>query len=412
MPILPQGRFLENCMALIDTIIRAVKDHGASDLHLTTGSPPVLRVDGDILVLPHEPLTNQATEQFLFEIMSEDDRRVFERTKDLDFAYEIKGVVRLRCNVFEQSKGVGAVLRLIPTHILSVEQLNLPPQILDFTEYNKGLVLITGPTGSGKSSTLAAMIDHINVTRKCHIITIEDPIEFVHDSKMSLVNQREVGRNTKDFASALRAALREDPDVVLVGELRDLETIQLAVTAAETGHLVFGTLHSRTGPQTIDRMIDVFPEGAKAMIRVMLSESIKGVITQQLLKRASGHGRVPAVEMLKVNVAIANLIREGRTFQIPSQMQVMKKEGAVTMDEALTGLVEKGLVTYEDALNVAEDRDSFSRYFGRRSTTTRIFSQTQAAAEQQKAQSPTPPNQDRQTQPATTRTSRFTITRK
>lgn len=199
-------------MALIDTIIRAVKEYGASDLHLTTGSPPVLRVDGDIVVLPHEPLTHQATEQFLFEIMNEEDRRFFERTKDIDFAYEIAGVVRLRCNAFEQMKGMGAVLRLIPTKIMSIEELNLPPQILDFTEYNKGLVLITGPTGSGKSSTLAAMIDHINSTRKCHIITIEDPIEFVHESKMSLVNQREVGRNTRDFASALRAALREDPE--------------------------------------------------------------------------------------------------------------------------------------------------------------------------------------------------------
>jgi twitching motility protein PilT len=394
-------------MALIDTIIRAVKDYDASDLHLTTGSPPVLRVDGDIIVLQHEPLTNQATEQFLYEIMSEEDRRAFERTKDIDFAYEIKGVVRLRCNAFEQMKGIGAVLRLIPTHILSVEQLNLPPQILDFTEYNKGLVLITGPTGSGKSSTLAAMIDHINATRKCHIITIEDPIEFVHDSKMSLVNQREVGRNTKDFASALRAALREDPDVVLVGELRDLETIQLAVTAAETGRLVFGTLHSRTGPQTIDRLIDVFPEGAKAMIRVMLSESLKGVITQQLLKRANGHGRVPAVEMLKVNVAIANLIREGRTFQIQSQMQVMKREGAMTMDEALMSLVEKGTVTYESALNIAEDREAFNRYFGKRpATTTRIMTRQQAAPEQSA--------QPKAEQPAqsTPRTSRFTSTRK
>ena len=399
-------------MALIDTIIRAVKDHGASDLHLTTGSPPVLRVDGDIVVLPHEPLTNQATEQFLFEIMSEEDRKVFERTKDVDFAYEINGVVRLRCNVFEQMKGIGAVVRLIPTHILTVEQLNLPPQILDFTEYDKGLVLITGPTGSGKSSTLAAMIDHINVTRKCHIITIEDTIEFVHESKMSLVNQREVGRNTTDFASALRAALREDPDVVLVGELRDLETIQLAVTAAETGHLVFGTLHSRTGPQTIDRMIDVFPEGTKAMIRVMISESLKGVITQQLLKRANGHGRVPAVEMLKVNVAISNLIREARTFQIPSQMQVMKREGAMTMDDALIGLVEKGLVTYENALSVTEDREAFSRYFGRCSTTTRIIAQSQADPEQPKAQSPAPPNQEKQAPQAPLRTSRFTSTRK
>jgi twitching motility protein PilT len=397
-------------MALIDTIIRAVKDYGASDLHLTTGSPPVLRVDGDILVLPHEPLTHQATEQFLFEIMSEEDRRLYERSKDIDFGYEIKGVVRLRCNVFEQMKGIGAVLRLIPTRILSIADLHLPEQILDFTEYNKGLVLITGPTGSGKSSTLAAMIDHVNATRKCHIITIEDPIEFVHESKMSLVNQREVGRNTKDFASALRAALREDPDVVLVGELRDLETIQLAVTAAETGHLVFGTLHSRTGPQTVDRLIDVFPEGAKAMIRVMLSESLKGVITQQLLKRASGHGRVPAVEMLKVNVAIANLIREGRTFQIQSQMQVMKREGAMTMDEALMQLVEKNHVSYDHALGAAEDREAFSRYFGRRNTTTRIMGHPQADVPEPQS-SGQPKGETPASQP-THRVSRFTATRK
>ena len=394
-------------MAIIDTIVKAVKDYGASDLHLTTGSPPVLRVDGEIHLLKHETLTHQATEQFLFEIMSEEDRRTYERDKDIDFAYEIPNVVRLRCNVFEQMNGIGAVLRLIPTNVLSVEQLNLPPQILDFTEFNKGLVLITGPTGSGKSSTLAAMIDHINRTRRCHILTIEDPVEFVHESRMSLVNQREVGRNTRDFASALRAALREDPDVILVGELRDLETIQLAVTAAETGHLVFGTLHSRTGPQTIDRVVDVFPEGAKAMIRVMLSESLRGIITQQLLKRASGLGRVPAVEILRVNSAIANLIREGRTFQLPSQMQVMKKEGVIIMDEALMTLVEKGMVKYEAALNVAENQEAFNRYFGKRAT-TRIVSAAQVAHDEQTD----PSRQQKQNDLAPQRPSRFTGTRK
>jgi len=395
-------------MALIDTIVTAVKDYGASDLHLTTGSPPVLRVDGEIHILQHDPLTHQATEQFLFEIMSEEDRRTYERKKDIDFAHEIPKVARLRCNVFEQMNGIGAVIRLIPTQILSLEQLSLPPQVLEFTNFNKGLVLITGPTGSGKSSTLATMIDHINTTRRCHILTIEDPIEFVHESKMSLVNQREVGRNTQDFASALRAALREDPDVILVGELRDLETIQLAVTAAETGHLVFGTLHSRTGPQTIDRVIDVFPDGAKAMIRVMLSESLKGVITQQLLKRASGHGRIPAVEILKVNSAVANLIREGRTFQIPSQMQVMKKEGAVIMDEAIIALVESDLVKYEVALTAVEDREAFNRYFGKH-TTTRIMSSPPTQRERQ-AQRPTQQRKRNDTMPQ--RASRFTSAKK
>ncbi len=331
-------------MRALEGIVKVVREKGASDLHLVTGAPPILRVDGEIVRVDMEPITDEAARKLLFEIMSEDDRKVFEAKKDVDFAYEVPGVCRLRCNVFLQSDGIAAVFRIIPNQIFTTEQLGLPDEVLDFTKVPSGLVLVTGPTGCGKSSTLAAIIDVINRTQKKHIITIEDPIEFTHANRESLVNQREVGRHTDSFFSGLRAALREDPDIILVGEIRDLETVRLAVTAAETGQLVFGTLHTRSAAQTIDRIIDIFPDEAQAQIRTTLSETLVGTISQQLIKRKDRPGRIPAVEILKVNRAISSYIREGRSHQIPSAMQTGRREGMITMESFVQQLEAEGKI--------------------------------------------------------------------
>lgn len=352
-------------MAKIDAFFKFLIEQGGSDLHLSAGCKPLMRVHGELVEIKYQTLTDELLRTLLFEIIDEKSKKEFLEKKDLDFAYEIKGLARFRANYFFQKRGIGAVFRQIPAKILSIEELGLPPQILKFADLSRGLVLVTGPTGSGKSTTLAAIIDYINRKRHDHILTIEDPIEFVHVNKGCLVNQREVGNHTASFASALRAALREDPDVILVGEMRDLETIELAITAAETGHLVFGTLHTNSAAKTIDRIIDAFPAGQQAQIRTMLSESLKGVVAQQLLKRCDKPGRVAALEILFVNSAVANLIREGKTFQIPSVIQTGKNEGMQLMDQAIMDLLMQKIVSPEEAYIKANDKKTFERFLNK-----------------------------------------------
>ena len=337
-------------------------EHKASDLHLSTGTKPKIRKHGELEELDQPVLTNDQLRTILFEITTEAQQKIFLDRKDLDFAYEIPDVARFRANYFEQKRGIGAVFRVIPTNILTVQDLGLPDQILRLTQLSRGLVLVTGPTGSGKSTTLAAIIDYINSNRKDHILTIEDPVEFVHQNKSCLVNHREIGTHTESFASALRAALREDPDVILVGEMRDLETIELAITAAETGHLVFGTLHTSSAAKTIDRIIDAFPAGQQAQIRTMLSESLKGVLCQQLLRRIDQPGRLAALEILFCKTAIANLIREGKTFQIPSVMQTSKGEGMQLLDQAVMDFLMQKKIAPEEAYLKANDKNAFERF--------------------------------------------------
>ena len=344
----------------IDSLFMAMCTANASDLHLSCGMPPLVRKDGSMTPLDPNatPLTPDAMVALLEPIMPDKNKQEFNETHDTDFAYEIRGLARFRANIFMDRKGRGAVFRVIPSEILTAEKLGLSPAILGLCRLHKGLVLVTGPTGSGKSTTLCAMIDYINRERRDHIITIEDPVEFVHENKGCLINQREVHTHTKGFKNALRAALREDPDIVLVGEMRDLETIGLAITAAETGHLVFGTLHTTTAASTVDRIIDQFPTDRQAQIRVMLSESLKGVISQTLCKKLGG-GRAAALEVLIVTPAISNLIREAKTFQIQSMMQVGKAVGMVTLNEALMELVTKKLVAPEEAYAKAVDKPTF-----------------------------------------------------
>jgi twitching motility protein PilT len=340
----------------IDRFLRQMVEMEASDLHLSAGETPMVRVHGEMTRLPDAPaLGSDRTFRLLEAIMPEQSRQTYQETRDADFAYQIPGLARFRVNVFTDRKGTGGVLRVIPEKIMTAEELGLPAALLKLCEMPKGLVLVTGPTGSGKSTTLATMIDHVNRTRPDHIITIEDPIEFVHENRKCLVNQREVHAHTRDFKSALRAALREDPDIVLVGEMRDLETIAIAIETAETGHLVFGTLHTTTACSTVDRIIDQFPADRQSQIRTMLSESLRGVVSQVLLKRIGG-GRAAAIEILIVTPAISNLIREGKTFQIPSLMQTGKKQGMVLLNEALMKLVKNKVVAPEEALSKAVDK--------------------------------------------------------
>ena len=335
-------------MARIDEILKQMMEREASDLHVTSGSAPYLRVHGEMVKLNYKDLTPEVCQALLFEILSPTQRESFLETWDLDCSYSLKGVGRFRVNVFRQRQGVGAVFRRIPESIKTVQELGLPPNITDLLDVSEGLILVTGPTGSGKSTTLAALIDTINKGRRAHIITIEDPIEFVHYTKNSLINQREVSSHTKSFHQALRAALREDPDVVLVGEMRDLETISLAMTAAETGHLVLATLHTNSATKTVDRIIDAFPEAQQAQIRIMLSESLRGIVAQSLVPRADGNGRVAVVEVLVNIPAVANLIREGKTFQIHSSMQTGQVHGMITFESAMNDLVRKGIVSREE----------------------------------------------------------------
>jgi twitching motility protein PilT len=336
-------------MPSMNDLLRAAAGLGASDLHLSAGEPPCLRVSGDLVRMEGQaPLAPEGVTELVYSIMSPEQRAHFEKEHEADFACELEGSGRFRVNVFVQRRGPGAVLRTIPTQIPTLEALGMPPILQELCTRERGLVLVTGPTGSGKSTTLAAMVDLINRTWDAHILTVEDPIEFVHTSKKCLVNQREVGPHTGSFANALRSALREDPDVILIGEMRDLETISLALTAAETGHLVFGTLHTSSAPKTVDRIIDVFPSGQQAQIRTMLAESLEAVVAQTLLKKKGG-GRVAACEILVGVPAVRNLIRESKLHQIPSMMQTGQRAGMQTLDLALADLVKRGLVE-KDAL--------------------------------------------------------------
>src|ERR1700716_341374 len=344
--------------AEIDALFHLMCEAKASDLHLSCGSTPLIRKDGTMqpLAAAARALDPDTMVRLLDPITPEKNKAEFAERHDTDFAYEISGLARFRANIFMDRKGKGAVFRVIPSQILTAEQLGLSPAILNLCRLNKGLVLVTGPTGSGKSTTLCGMIDYINRTRKDHIITIEDPIEFVHENKMCAINQREVHNHTMSFKNALRAALREDPDIILVGELRDLETVAIAIETAETGHLVFGTLHTTTAASTVDRVIDQFPSDRQAQIRIMLSESLKGVISQTLCKKIGG-GRAAALEVLIVTSAVSNLIREAKTFQIASMMQVGKAIGMVTLNDALMDLVTKKLVAPEEAHTKAIDKN-------------------------------------------------------
>jgi twitching motility protein PilT len=330
-------------MPTMEQLLRETVEKNASDLHLSAGQPPRLRVDGDLAPLGHPVQSAEDVMACVETALTPEQKARFEHEHELDLAYALEGVGRFRVNVFMQSRGPGAVLRRIPTVIPTMEQLGLPPIFQQLCEKDRGLVLVTGPTGSGKSTTLAAMVDYINDTCDAHILTVEDPIEFVHPSKRCLVNQREVGPHTGSFSAALKSALREDPDVILVGEMRDLETISLALTAAETGHLVFGTLHTSSAAKTIDRIIDVFPSGQQGQIRTMLSESLEAVIAQKLLKKMGG-GRVAAHEILVGIPAVRNLIREAKLHQIPSAMQTGQSHGMQTMDAAIAELTKKGLL--------------------------------------------------------------------
>ncbi len=332
----------------ITQLLEFAYQQDASDLHISAGEPPMIRVSGDMKKIKVPAISADDTLTMIYDIMDDSQRKVFEEKSDIDFAMQLGEKARFRVNVFRQQRGVGAVFRKIPTEILSLEQLGMPKILYDLVKHEKGLVLVTGPTGSGKSTTLAGMINQINETVEGHILTVEDPVEFVHKTKKCLVNQREVGPHTKSFASALKAALREDPDYILVGEMRDLETIQLALTAAETGHLVFGTLHTSSAPKTVDRIIDVFPPEQQEQVRAMISESVQAIITQSLCKKVGG-GRVAALEILIGTTAVRNLIREGKIHQIPSVMQTSKGVGMQTLEKHLLELVENGKITRETA---------------------------------------------------------------
>jgi twitching motility protein PilT len=365
----------------IEKFFRIQLDNDASDIHLSTEVPPMMRKDGEMTPLPgfDGPLAGKDLDRILFQLMPEKNREEFVRRNDTDFAYELGTEARFRCNVFRDRKGMGAVFRVIPSKILTAETMGLSKEILKLCFLTKGLVLVTGPTGSGKSTTLCAMVDFVNRNRNDHIITIEDPVEFVHENKKCLVNQREVRSHTDSFKDALRAALREDPNIILVGEMRDLETIAIAIEMAETGHLVFGTLHTSSAVGTVDRIVDQFPADRQSQIRVMLAESLKGVISQVLCKKIGG-GRAPALEVLLVDHAIANLIREGKTTQMPSAMQVGKAKGNVMMNDALIDLVKAKKVDPQEAYNKSTDKGGFEGFLKREKFDTSFISPEKPAA--------------------------------
>ncbi len=346
-------------MAQIDAFFKLMNEQGASDLHLVSGQQPVLRIQGELERVKYKPLDNDNLKAMLYEIAPEEKVKLFEESGDVDFAYEIPGLARYRANFFQQKYGVGAVFREIPSTVLTCQQLGLPPVVQRLATLPRGLVLVTGPTGSGKSTTLAAIVDEANKTRKDHILTIEDPIEFVHHSEKAVVNHREVGLHTRSFSAALRGALREDPDIILVGEMRDLETINLAIEASATGHLVFGTLHTTSAAKTVDRVIEVFPVSQQEQIRNTLADGLRAVVAQTLFRRTDKKGRVAALEIMIANPAVRNLIREGKTFQIPSMIQTGKKYGMQSLDDAIMEHLKKKIISADDAYNKANDKGKF-----------------------------------------------------
>jgi twitching motility protein PilT len=350
----------------LDRLLHTLVDRGGSDLHLTVGIPPAIRVNGELAQLPEFPaVTADELQKLLYGIMTQKQREVFENELELDMSYSVPKLARFRVNVFQQRDSMGSVMRVIPFEILPLEDLGIPEQVSNFAYLARGFVLVTGPTGSGKSTTLASLVDLANRNRAAHIMTVEDPIEFLHTHKRSVVNQREVGTDTHGFATALKHVLRQDPDVILVGEMRDLETIQIALTAAETGHLVFGTLHTQDAPQSIDRIIDVFPPHQQEQIRVMLAGALKGVVCQTLIKTADGKGRTAATEVMVTTSGIKNLIREGKTHQIYSAIQAGAKDGMIAMDQSLAHLVKAGKITYDAALEKCNNVNEFNRLAGR-----------------------------------------------
>lgn len=344
-------------MAKIDVLLKMMIQHKASDLHVCAGDPPMLRIDGQLQRTKYHDLTPNESEVLLLELMDEAQLELLKAKRDIDFAYELEGMARFRANVFMERKGYGGAFRLIPTEIKTLRELNLPESVQILARMKRGLVLVTGATGSGKSTTLAAIIDLINKEKSYHIITLEDPIEFIHPRGKCLIHQRQIGFHAESFSTGLRAALREDPDVILVGEMRDLETIHLALTAAETGLLVLGTLHTSSTARTMDRIIDVFPTTQQSQIRTMLSESLRGAIAQQLLRKSDGDGRIAAVEIMISNQAVQNLIREGKTYQIFSVLQTGKSAGMQTMEDHIKNLVQKNLVTQEEANLYLNERE-------------------------------------------------------
>jgi twitching motility protein PilT len=346
-------------MAKIDAFFKLMHEQGASDLHLVAGQQPVIRIRGDMERVKYNVLDSDNLREMLYEITPEDKVKVFEETGDIDFAYEIPGLARYRANFFMQKNGVAAVFREIPNIIMTPEQLGLPSVLSKLASLPRGLVIVTGPTGSGKSTTLAAIVDQANRTRKDHIITVEDPIEFVHTSQSCIINHREVGIHTKSFSAALRGALREDPDIIMVGEMRDLETIALAIEAASTGHLVFATLHTTSAAKTVDRVIEVFPAHQQPQIRSTLADGIRAIIAQVLFKRIDIKGRCPALEILIATPAVRNLVREAKTYQIPSMMQTGKKYGMILLDDSIMELYNKGWISADDAYAKANDKSRF-----------------------------------------------------
>jgi len=346
-------------MARIDAFFKLMNEQGASDLHLVSGQPPALRLRGEMERIKYKVLENDDLKSMLYEIAPEDKVKVFEETGDVDFGYEIPGTARYRANFFMQKYGVAAVFRQIPEEIMTADMLGLPPVVSRLASLPRGLVLVTGPSGSGKSTTLAAIIDEANKTRKDHIITVEDPVEFVHKSQACIINHREVGLHTKSFTAALKGALREDPDIILVGEMRDLETISLAIEAASTGHLVFGTLHTSSAPKTVDRVIEVFPASEQSQIRSTLADGLRAVIAQVLFKRVDKPGRCAALEILIANPAVRNLIREGKTHQINSMIQTGKKYGMQLLDDAVMELLNKGWISPDEAYVKSNDKSKF-----------------------------------------------------
>ncbi len=345
----------------IDDLLRITAERGASDLHLTAGLPPMVRVDGVLQTTPYEELTPRDTQRLVYDILTNDQIQWFEKTRELDFSYGLKNIGRFRVNAYRQRGNVGVALRAISTQIPTMEELGLPPLLKDLSRKHSGLVLVTGPTGSGKSTTIATMIDAINCERACHIMTIEDPIEYLHRHKRAMVNQRELNTDTDSFENALRAVLREDPDVILVGEMRDLETIASALTLAETGHLVFGTLHTRNAPQTMDRIVDVFPPHQQDQIKVQLSNCLESIVAQQLIPKVGG-GRYAAIEILIATPGIRNLIREGKTFQIYSSMETGAGQGMTTMDKVLADACRRGIISHDEASARALDKDNLMRF--------------------------------------------------